>query len=105
MDQQAVGQSFKYKFKPTPEQERALACVVRRCCELYNAALEERIAAWEQRGVRVTAASQSAQLPAVKAVRPAYRAIHSQVVPDGLTRLDRAFQAFFRRVKAGEQPG
>src|SRR5262249_40695979 len=48
---------------------------------------------------------QSAQLPEVKAVRPEYRAIQSQVLQGVLTRLDRAFHAFFRRVKAGEKPG
>jgi putative transposase len=55
--------------------------------------------------VSLTAASQSAQLPEIKNVRPEYRDIHSQVLQDVLTRLDRAFQAFFRRVKAGETPG
>src|SRR5262249_40905951 len=30
---------------------------------------------------------------------------HSQVLQDVLTRLDRAFQAFFRRVTSGETPG
>ena len=49
-----------------------------------------------------TLASQSAQRPAVKEVRPDYHDIHSQVLQDVLTRLDRAVQAFFRRVKAGE---
>ncbi len=38
-------------------------------------------------------------------VRPEYREIHSQVLQDVLTRLDRAFHAFFRRVKTGETPG
>jgi hypothetical protein len=55
--------------------------------------------------VSVTAAQQSAQLPDIKEVRPKYRDIHSQVLQDVLTRLDRAFQAFFRRVKNGEAPG
>ena len=36
--------------------------VVRRCRELYNAALEERREAWQKCGVSVTVASQSAQL-------------------------------------------
>ena len=53
----------------------------------------------------VTVAQQSAQLPAIKEVRPEYRDIHSQVLQDVLTRLDRAFQRFFARVKAGEKPG
>jgi putative transposase len=55
--------------------------------------------------VSVTIADQSAQLPEVKEVRPDYQDIHSQVSQEVLTRLDRAFQAFFRRVKAGENPG
>jgi putative transposase len=105
MDEQTVRKTFKYKLKPTPEQERAMVFVLRRCRELYNAALQERKEAWEKCGVRVTVASQSAQLPAIKEVRPDYRDIHSQVLQDVLTRLDCAFQAFFRRVKNGETPG
>jgi putative transposase len=80
MDEQTVRKTFKYKLKPTPEQERAMVFMLRRCRELYNAALQERKEAWEKRGVRVTVASQSAQLPAIKEVRPDYRDIHSQVL-------------------------
>jgi putative transposase len=105
MDEQTVRKTFKYKLNPTPEQEQGIEFVLRRCCELYNAALQERREAWQQCGVSVTRAGQSAQLPDVKAVRPDYQGIHSQVLQDVLTRLDRAFQAFFRRVKAGETPG
>ena len=82
-----------------------MAFVLRRCRELYNAALQERKEAWQKRGVSVTEAQQSAQLPDIKEARPEYHDIHSQVLQDVLTRLDRAFQAFFRRVKNGETPG
>src|SRR5262245_10047429 len=78
---------------------------LRRCRELYNAGLQERKEAWEKCGVSITAASQSAQLPSIKEVRPEYRDLHSQVLQDVLTRLDRAFESFFRRIKAGETPG
>jgi len=100
-----IHKSFKYKLKPTAQQEQAPAVVVRCCRELYNAALQERKEAWERRGVSVTVASQSAQLPGIKDVRPEYHDIHSQVLQHVLTRLDRAFQAFFQRVKNGETPG
>jgi len=73
--------------------------------ELYNAAREERQAAGQQCGVRVTVAGHSAQLPAGKEVRPEYRDLHSQVLPDVIVRVERAFPAFFRRVQAGEKPG
>jgi putative transposase len=105
MDTQTVRKTYKYKLKPTPEQEQALAFVLRRCRELYNAALQERNEAWEKRRLRVTEAMQSAQLPDIKEVRPEYRDIYSQVLQDVLTRLDRAFQRFFAHVKSGEKPG
>jgi putative transposase len=101
----AVRKTFKYKLQPTAEQEGTMEFVLRRCRELYNAALQERRDAWQQRSVSVTAASQSAQLPEVKEVRPEYRDIHSQMLQEVLTRLDRAFLAFFRRVRAGEKAG
>jgi putative transposase len=100
-----VRKTFKYKLQPTAEQEATMAFVLTRCQELYNAALTERREAWRMRRVGITLAAQSAQLPAIKAVRPEYRDIHSQVLQDVLTRLDWAFQAYFRRVKAGETPG
>ncbi len=105
MEQQSVRKTYKYRLKPPPAQAQVLEGVLWRCRELYNAGLEERKAAWEQCGVSVNFAMQSAQLPAIKEARPEYRDINAQVLQDVLHRLDRAFQAFFRRVKAGEQPG
>jgi putative transposase len=108
MDEQlpwTVQKTYKYKLNPTSEQERAMAFVVRRCRALYNAALEERNEAWWKCGVSVTVAQQSAQLPAIKEVRPEYRDINAQVLQDVLSRLDRAFQRFFARVKTGQTPG
>jgi putative transposase len=86
MDQQSVNarKTFKYKLLPTPVPVQALTTVVWRCRELYNAGLQERTAAWEQCGITVTFAMQSAQLPAIKQVRPEYREINAQVVQDVL---------------------
>ncbi|HEV2457315.1 MAG TPA: transposase [Ktedonobacterales bacterium] len=100
-----VRKTFKYKLRPTAEQEGTMACILRRCRELYNAALRERREAWRMRRVSITGASQSAQLPDIKQERPEYQDIHSQVLQDVLARLDRAFRAFFRRVQNGEKPG
>jgi putative transposase len=100
-----VRKTFKYKLLSTDEQEQKMAFVLRRCRELYNAALQERHDAWHKCHTSITCAQQSTELLGVKDVRPEYHDIHSQVLQDVLTRLDRAFQAFFRRVHAGEQPG
>jgi putative transposase len=107
MEQQraSVRKTFTYQLLPTPAQEQALATVVWRCRELYNAGLQERKLAREQCRVCVSFAMQSAQLPAIKEVRPEYHDINAQVLQDVLHRLDKAFAAFFRRVQDGEQPG
>jgi putative transposase len=108
MDEQqtvTVRKTFRYKLQPSAEQAGAMEFVLRHCRERYNAGLQERRDAWQKCGVSITVASQSAQLPAIKEVRPEYRDVHSQVLQDVLTRLDRAFGAFFRRVKAGATPG
>jgi len=50
MDHQTVRMTFKEKLRPTPAQERALDEVLWRCRDLYNAALEQRITAWQRAG-------------------------------------------------------
>src|SRR5258708_33373556 len=105
MDERTVRKTFKYKLRPTAEQEGTMAFVVRRGRELYNAGLQERLDAWQQCGVSITAASQSAQLPDIKDLRPEYRAIHSQVMQDVLARLEKAYAAICCRVQAVEEPG
>jgi putative transposase len=97
--------TYKYKLIPTPEQARTLETILWRCRDLYNAALEERKTAWERGHVSLTYYRQKAELPDLKADIPEYTEVHSQVLQDVLLRLDRAFQAFFRRVSNGEEPG
>ncbi len=101
----SVRKSYKYKLRPTPEQARVLDATLWRCRDLYNAGLEQRIWAYRACGVTVTHAQQEAELPSMREAFPEYTAIHSQVLQDVLARLDMAYQAFFRRVKAGQMPG
>ena len=48
---------------------------------------------------------QEAELKAIRAEFPEYAAIHSHVLQDVLARLDKTYQAFFRRIQAGEKAG
>src|SRR5215472_14084639 len=105
MEEQRARTTFHYKLMPTPPQERTLATALWRCRGLYNAGLQERKAAWEQCRVCVTFALHSAQLPAIKEVRPEYCDLNAQVVQEVPHRLDQAFAACFRRVQAGAHPG
>jgi putative transposase len=78
---------------------------LRLCCELYNAALQERRDAWRMGRVSIGFTQQSAQLPALKAERPDVTGVYSQVLQDVLHRVDRAFGGFFARVRRGDRPG
>lgn len=75
------------------------------CRWLYNALLEQRKSAWQERQESIGLYAQHATLPAIKQARPSLKAVHSQVLQNVALRLDRALQAFFGRVKAGQEPG
>jgi putative transposase len=69
-------------------------------------ALEQRKTWWERgQGTSATYYRQKAELPDLKAACPAYAEINAQVLQDVVLRVERTYQAFFRRVKNGEQPG
>jgi putative transposase len=105
MNEQTVRKTFKYKLIPTPSQERELGRVLGLCRWLYNTALEQRIIAFRRAGVSLSRYQQEAELKDIRAEMPEYAAIHSHILQDVLARLDKTYQAFFRRVKAGEKAG
>jgi putative transposase len=105
MEQQSVRKSYRYKLIPTPTQERELGRVLGLSRSLYNAALEQRIVAYQRRRVSVSRYQQEAELKDIRAEMPDYAAVHSHVLQDVLARLDRTYQAFFRRLMAGQKAG
>src|SRR5215472_14061745 len=102
---ETVRKTYQEKLRSTSAQERELERVLGRCRTLYNAALEQRITLWKQRGVSLTRSAQEAELKDLRAAMPDYADIHSHVLQDVLARLDKTYQAFFRRVASGEKPG
>ena len=105
MEQRTVRKTYKHMPKLTAELERELGHVLDLCRALYNTALEQRIVAYQRRHVSVTRYQQEAELKDIRAAFPEYAAIHSHVLQDVLARLDKTYQAFFRRVQAGEKAG
>ena len=102
---ESVHKTYKVKLQPTSEQKRQLDVVLRRCRGLYNVALDQRKTAWERRCVSGKRFAQEAELAGIRAEFPEYATIHTHVLQDVLACLDKANQAFFRRLAAGEQPG
>src|SRR5215469_13447014 len=105
MESKSIRKAYKYKLKPSPKQERMLDRTLMLCRHVYNAAIEERREAWQKCGLSVDYYQQKAELPGIKTEMPEYAEVHSQVLQDVVHRVDRAFQAYFRRVQAGETPG
>jgi putative transposase len=95
--------AYKYRIYPTHAQVTKLEQTLGICCELYNAALQERRDAWRISRRSVSYYEQQNQLPGIKQIRDDMRSVHSQVLCDTLARLDKAFVAFFRRIQAGEK--
>lgn len=103
--QDTTMRAFEYRLYPTKTQTTELFNHLFLTRQLYNAALEERRTAYRKCRKTVTAYEQMRSLSEVKAALPEYKSVYAQVLQDTLKRLDKAFQGFFRRVKAGQTPG
>jgi putative transposase len=105
MQQPTIRKTYKYKLNPTSQHEWLLERTLTLCHDVYNAAIGERREAWRLCGITVTYYQQKAELPGIKEAMPEYAEVHSQVLQDVVWRVDRAFEAFFRRLKSGDTPG
>jgi putative transposase len=97
--------TFAYRLYPSTPQARLLDSTLETCRRWYNQCLAERRDAYQQRGETVGKFAQLAKVKDQKARNPYAKGIHSHVLQVVVADLDKAFQAFFRRVKAGETPG
>jgi putative transposase len=101
---QAV-KACKYKLKINAMFVAGCSSTLDVCRELYNAALQERRDAYRINGLSINYHAQAIQLPQIKQVRKDVGEVHSQVLQDTLRRVDKTFDAFFRRCRNGETPG
>ncbi len=92
--------TFKYRIYPTTAQETQLNQQLELCRWVYNKTLETRKNSYEQSGVSLGYYDTKKMLPIWKEEKPALKGVHSMVLQDVTMRVDLAFQAFFRRVKA-----
>ena len=97
--------TFKYRLYPSQSQARNLLLILKVAQNFYNMCLSERKWTYELEGRSVTQKEQLRQVKHYKATFPQAQQVHSHVLQIVATDVDQAFQAFFRRVKAGETPG
>jgi putative transposase len=96
--------AYKFRLYPNKQQEAMLDLTLETCRHLYNLALADRKNAYGVEGISRTYEDQAAMLT-VEKKDGNFKGVFSQVLQDVLKRLDKSFKAFFRRVKAGEEPG
>jgi putative transposase len=97
--------TFKYRLKPSRSQRTKLNRTLELCRWVYNETLATRKNTWEQEKKTLSLYDTNKRLTLWKRDHPELVSVHSQVLQNVQVRVDLAFKAFFRRVKAGEKPG
>jgi len=97
--------TFKYRLFPTKAQRASLDQTLETCRQVYNSTLSLRKNAWEQEQKSLSLYDTSKYLTGWKAEHPELSGVYSQVLQNVQERVDLAFKAFFRRIKAGHKNG
>jgi len=97
--------TFKYRLYPTPAQEKLLTQVLDVCRHWYNMCIEDRKLAWELERRNVSRAKQYKTAIRYRSTFRKSKLVFSQTMQSVCDDVDRAFQTFFRRIKAKETSG
>ncbi len=97
--------TFKYRLWTNANQDRELGMMLETHRRLYNACLEQRKTAYETDKRSIRYAEQSCWFKTERVGNPYFARLNFSSAQATMRRLDKAFQAFFRRIKSGEQPG
>jgi len=97
--------TYKYRLFPTNAQKTAMTKALDACRWVYNKTLETRKNAYEERQESLSRYTTIKMIPIWKTQNEYLNNAYSQSLQESCTRVDLAFKAFFRRVKAGDKPG
>ncbi len=97
--------TFKYRLQPSKSQRTKLIQTLELCRWVYNETLATRKNAWEQEKKSLSLYDTNKLLTIWKQQHLELKGVFSQVLQNVQERVDLAFKAFFRRVKAGEKAG
>jgi len=100
-----MNKNFKYRIYSNQAATQKLESWLSFCRHLYNLALEQRIIAYKIHRKSISKFEQMRQVTQLRQVFPEYNDINASVLSNIIKRLDRAYEAFFRRIRAGEKAG
>ncbi len=95
--------TFKYRLYPTSAQRSKLKAALDACRLVYNQTLDIRKMAWDERQDSISLYDTNKLLTEWKRERDDLSNAFSQSLQDAQQRVDLAFKAFFRRVKANKK--
>ena len=96
--------TYQYRIYPTFKQAKILLVWLEALRNLYNQGLSWRKEVYNKTGESVSWVTQANTLPELRQTSSTFGMLHIDVLQDVLRRLDKAYQAFFRRAKTGESP-
>ena len=97
--------TYEYRAYPTVKQANKLVAWLEILRNLYNQALAWRKQTYEQTSQSVKKSIQEKALTSFRQESDTVASLHIDVLQDTIDRLDKAYQAFFRRRKNGDKPG
>ena len=97
--------SYKHRLYPSRSQAEALNGMLGAFCDLYNAGLQQRIEAYQRQRKTLRYADQANELKAVRLADDRLAGYSYSAEQQILRRLDKAFAAFFRRLKTKGKAG
>lgn len=97
--------AYRYRLYPTKSQVTLLEQTLEICRWVYNDTLALRKNAWEEEQRSISLYETNKILTRWKKERPDLKQVYAQTLQNVQMRVDLAFRAYFRRVKAGEKPG
>jgi putative transposase len=97
--------AYKYRLYPSKAQQLLLEQTLETCRRWYNTCLAERKEAYENEKRSIGKFEQLRKVKELKRSNPYAANIHSHILQIVVQDLDKAFQSFFRRMKAGETAG
>jgi putative transposase len=96
---------FKYRLYPNVNQTRELEITLETHRRLWNQCLAQRKTAYDDEKKSISYLGQCRWFTAEKKSNPWFARLNAQSAQATMRRLDAAFNAFFRRIKAGQKPG
>ena len=97
--------TFKYRLYPTRKQIEFIDSQIELHRQLYNSALEHRIVCYKNFKHNVGYNEQATSLKSLREIDERFTECNFSSLQQTLRRLDKAYKAFFSRIKKGEKAG